>query len=100
MKVSVTIALCVSALALAGCASTAQLTPAAQTKVTATFAKLCPGISSGAFDAVAAKFNAKTLAAYQSAQTICASGAPTDAVTASLDILAIEPLLAPYLAKK
>ena len=99
MKPTIILGAICTALALAGCASTGALTPAAQTKVTAAFAKICPGVSSGALDAVAAKFNAKTQAAYTAAQTICANGAPTDLVTAGLDILAIEPLLAPYLGK-
>ena len=85
--------------ALAGCASTGALTPAAQVQVTNAYNKVCPGVSSGALDALATKFNANTQAAYASAKTICASGPPTDLATAALDLLVIEPLLAPYLAK-
>ena len=87
-----------ASVALAGCAS-GQLTPAAQSKVAAVYAEICPPVTSGAFDPLAAKFNANVQAAYATAKTICANGVPTDAATAALDLLAVEPLLAPYLAK-
>ena len=87
------------ALALGGCASTGELTPAAQASVTAAFNRVCPVVSSGALDPLAGKFNANVRAAYASAKSICANGAPTNIVVAGLDIIAVEPILEPYLAK-
>ena len=88
-----------ASLSLAGCASTGALTPAAQASVTAAFNNVCPAVTSGALDPLSAKFNANVQAAYASAKTICANGAPTNIVVAGLDIMAVEPLLEPYLAK-
>ena len=92
--------LVVAALAgLAGCANTGQLTPAAQASVTAAFNQVCPAVTSGALDPLSVKFNANVQSAYAAAKTICANGAPTNLVVAGLDIMAVEPLLAPNLAK-
>ena len=99
MKPIIPAALYLTALSLSGCASTGELTPAAQASVTAAFNNVCPAVASGALDPLSAKFNANVQAAYASAKTICANGAPTNIVVAGLDILAVEPLLAPYLAK-
>ena len=98
MKPFVILAAAFAASALAGCAN-GQLTPAAQSKVTAVYAKVCPPVKSGALDPLAAQFNANVQSAYATAKTICANGAPTDVATAALDLIAVEPLLAPYLAK-
>jgi hypothetical protein len=43
--------------------------------------------------------NADARNAYAQAQTICAAGAPTNAVAAGLDVLAIESALLPYFKK-
>ena len=87
------------AAGLAGCASTGQLTPAAQTQVTDAFNTVCPGVTSGALDQVAGQFNAKVKSAYAAAQQICANGAPTNLVVAGMDIVTLQTALAPYLSK-
>jgi hypothetical protein len=43
--------------------------------------------------------NADAKNAYAQAQTICAAGAPTNAIAAGVDILAIENALLPYFKK-
>lgn len=101
MKLVITAAIVSAAAigALTGCASTGALTPAAQTQVTKAFNAVCPAVTAGALDPLAAQFNANVQKAYAAAQSICANGAPTNIVVAGLDILAVQPLLAPYLAK-
>lgn len=88
-----------TALGLAACANSFQLTPAAQTEITKAYNAVCPGVTSGALDPLAAGFNARVQSAYAAAKTICAQGAPTNLVVAGLDILSVEPLLAPWLAR-
>jgi hypothetical protein len=85
--------------ALGGCSSTATLDPAAQAAVTNAFNAICPAVSSGGLDAVVATLNLNTRNAYAAAKQICAAGAPTNIVVAGLDIVTIEPLLAPYTSK-
>ena len=46
-----------------------------------------------------ATLNSKIQTAYAAAKQICGAGAPTNVVVLGLDIVTIEPLLAPYLAK-
>ena len=87
------------ALALAGCASTGALTPAAQTQVTAAFNAVCPGVSSGALDALMATENQNVQNSYAAAKQICAAGAPTNLVVAGMDILTLQSVLAPYLSR-
>ena len=43
--------------------------------------------------------NADAKNAYAQAQTICAAGAPTNAIAAGVDILAVENALLPYFKK-
>jgi hypothetical protein len=85
--------------ALGGCSSTATLDPAAQAAVTNAFNAVCPAVTSGGLDAVASSFNANVQSTYAAAKQICAAGAPTNIVVAGLDIVTIEPLLAPYTSK-
>ena len=85
--------------ALGGCSSTATLDPAAQAAVTTAFNTICPAVSSGGLDAVMATLNQNTQNAYAAAKQICAAGAPTNIIVAGLDIITIEPLLAPYTSK-
>lgn len=99
MKLAIAFACLASAVALSGCASIGALTPAAQTQVTNAFNAVCPSVTSGALDPIVAQFNANAQKAYSAAQSICANGAPTNIVVAGLDILAVQPLLAPYIAK-
>ncbi len=88
------------AAVLAGCAKDGMsLSTPAQVKVTMAFDQVCPAVQSGALDPLVAKTNTRTKQAYAAAQQICANGAPTNVVVAGLDIMAIEPLLEPYLAK-
>jgi hypothetical protein len=82
-----------------GCSSTATLDPAAQAALTNAFNAICPAVSSGGLDAAASPFNANVQNAYAAAKQICAAGAPTNIVVAGLDIVTIEPLLAPYTSK-
>ena len=46
-----------------------------------------------------ATMNAHAKNAYAQAQTICAAGAPTNAIAAGVDILAVENALLPYFKK-
>lgn len=90
---------CLAALALAGCASTGQLTPSAQTQVTNAFNAVCPGVASGALDALMATANQNVQTSYSAAKQVCAAGAPTNLVVAGMDILTLQVVLAPYLSK-
>ena len=83
--------------ALAGCTSTGQLTPAARADVTAAYNNVCAALP--ALGPVSATMNADAKNAYAQAQTICADGAPTNAVAAGMDILAVENALLPYFHK-
>ena len=83
--------------ALAGCTSTGQLTPAATADITAAYDNVCAALP--VLGPAAATMNADAKNAYAQAQTICAAGAPTNAVAAGVDILAIENALLPYFTK-
>ncbi len=83
--------------ALAGCTSTGQLTPNASAAVNAAYSDVCAALP--ALGPVSATMNAQAKNAYAQAQTICAAGAPTNAVAAGVDILAIEDALLPYFSK-
>ena len=88
-----------AALALAGCQSTGALTPQAQADVTAAYNAVCPGVSSGALDPLMATLNQNVQNSYAAAKQICAAGAPTNLVVAGMDIVTLQIVLAPYLAK-
>ena len=83
--------------ALAACTSTGQLTPTATANITAAYDNVCAALP--ALGPVSATMNADAKNAYAQAQTICAAGAPTNAVAAGVDILAIENGLLPYFKK-
>ena len=83
--------------ALAGCTSTGQLTPAATADITAAYDNVCAALP--ALGPVSATMNADAKNAYAQAQTICAAGAPTNAIVAGVDIVAIENALLPYFKK-
>lgn len=83
--------------ALAACTSTGQLTPATTADITAAYDNVCAALP--ALGPVSGTMNADAKNAYAQAQTICAAGAPTNAVTAGVDILAIENALLPYFTK-
>ena len=100
MKTIIFAAAGLAALAtLGGCSSTATLDPAAQAAVTNAFNAICPAVSSGGLDAVSGTFNQNVQNAYAAAKQICAAGAPTNIVVAGMDLMTIEPLLAPYTSK-
>jgi hypothetical protein len=80
---------------LTGCTSTGQLTPAASTAVTTAYNNVCNALPT--LGPLSATMNADAKNAYAQAQTICAAGAPTNAIAAGVDILAIETALLPYL---
>ena len=82
---------------LAGCTSTGQLTPAASAAITTAYNNVCNALP--ALGPVSATMNADAKNAYAQAQTICAAGAPTNAIAAGVDILAIENALLPYFKK-
>jgi hypothetical protein len=82
---------------LAGCTSTGQLTPAASAAVTTAYNNVCTALP--ALGPISATMNADAKNAYAQAQTICAAGAPTNAIAAGVDILAIENALLPYFKK-
>jgi hypothetical protein len=83
--------------ALAGCSATGQLTPVASAAVTTAYNNVCSALP--ALGPVSATMNAEAKNAYAQAQTICAAGAPTNAIAAGVDILAIENALLPYFKK-
>jgi hypothetical protein len=83
--------------ALAACTSTGQLTPAATADVTAAYNNVCAALP--ALGPISATMNADAKNAYAQAQTICAAGAPTNAIAAGVDVLAIENALLPYFTK-
>ena len=83
--------------ALAGCTSTGQLTPTASAAVNAAYDDLCNALP--ALGPASATMNADAKNAYAQAQTICAAGAPTNAVAAGVDVLAVENALLPYFKK-
>jgi hypothetical protein len=82
---------------LGGCTSTGQLTSATTADVTAAYDNVCAALP--ALGPVSATMNADAKNAYAQAQTICAAGAPTNAIAAGVDILAVENALLPYFKK-
>ena len=88
------IALC---SALAGCTSAGQLTPTASAAINTAYNDVCNALP--ALGPVSATMNVDAKNAYAQAQTICAAGAPTNAVAAGVDILAVENALLPYFKK-
>jgi hypothetical protein len=82
---------------LAGCSATGQLTPAASADINTAYDDVCAALP--ALGPASATMNALAKNAYAQAQTICAAGSPTNAVTAGVDILAIESALLPYFSK-
>jgi hypothetical protein len=83
--------------ALAGCTSAGQLTPATSAAINTAYNDVCNAMP--ALGPVSATMNADAKNAYAQAQTICAAGAPTNAVAAGIDILAVESALLPYFKK-
>jgi hypothetical protein len=83
--------------ALAGCTSAGQLTPTASAAINTAYNDVCNALP--ALGPVSATMNADAKNAYAQAQTICAAGAPTNAIAAAVDILAIENALLPYFKK-
>ncbi len=83
--------------ALAGCTSAGQLTPTASAAINTAYNDVCNALP--ALGPVSATMNADAKNAYVQAQTICAAGAPTNAVAAGVDILAVENALLPYFKK-
>ena len=83
--------------ALAGCTSTGQFTSTASADITTAYNNVCAALP--AMGPASATMNADAKNAYAQAQTICASGAPTNAVIAGVDILAVESALLPYFHK-
>jgi hypothetical protein len=83
--------------ALAGCTSAGQLTPTASAAINTAYNDVCNALP--ALGPVSATMNADAKNAYARAQTICAAGAPTNAIAAGVDILAVENALLPYFKK-
>jgi hypothetical protein len=83
--------------ALAGCTSTGQLTPTASAAINTAYNNVCNALP--ALGPASATMNADAKNAYAQAQTICAVGAPTNAIAAGVDILAVENALLPYFKK-
>jgi hypothetical protein len=83
--------------ALAGCTSAGQLTPTASAAINTAYNDVCNALP--ALGSVSATMNADAKNAYAQAQTICAAGAPTNAIAAGVDILAVESALLPYFKK-
>jgi hypothetical protein len=83
--------------ALAGCTSAGQVTTTASAAINTAYNDVCNALP--ALGPVSATMNADAKNAYAQAQTICAAGAPTNAVAAGVDILAVENALLPYFKK-
>jgi hypothetical protein len=83
--------------ALAGCTSAGQLTPTASVAINTAYNDVCNALP--AVGPASATMNADAKNAYAQAQTICAAGAPTNAIAAGVDILAVENALLPYFKK-
>jgi hypothetical protein len=83
--------------ALAGCTSAGQLTPTASAVINTAYNDVCNALP--ALGPASATMNADAKNAYAQAQTICAAGAPTNAIAAGVDILAVENALLPYFKK-
>jgi hypothetical protein len=83
--------------ALAGCTSAGQLAPTASAAINSAYNDVCNALP--ALGPVSATMNADAKNDYAQAQTICAAGAPTNAIAAGVDILAIENALLPYFKK-
>jgi hypothetical protein len=83
--------------ALAGCTSAGQLTPTASAAINTAYNDVCNALP--ALGPASATMNADAKNAYAQAQTICAAGAPTNAIAAGVDILAVESALLPYFKK-
>jgi hypothetical protein len=83
--------------ALAGCTSAGQLTPSASAAINTAYNDVCDTLP--ALGPASATMNADAKNAYAQAQTICGAGAPTNAIAAGVDILAIENALLPYFKK-
>jgi hypothetical protein len=83
--------------ALAGCTSAGQFTPTASAAINTAYNDVCNALP--ALGPASATMNADAKNAYAQAQTICAAGAPTNAVAAGVDILAVENTLLPYFKK-
>ena len=90
-------ALAAACVALTGCTSIGQLTPTASAAITTAYNNVCNTLP--ALAPVSATMNADAKNAYAQAQTICAAGTPTNAITAGIDILAVENALLPYFKK-
>jgi hypothetical protein len=82
---------------LAGCTSAGQITPAASAAISTAYDDVCNALP--ALGPVSATMNGDAKNAYAQAQTICAAGAPTNAIAAGVDILAVESALLPYFKK-
>ena len=83
--------------ALAGCTSAGQVTTTASAAINTAYNDVCSALP--ALGPVSATMNADAKNAYTQAQTICAAGAPTNAIAAGVDILAIENALLLYFKK-
>ena len=84
--------------ALAGCTSAGQLTASASADINTAYNDMCNALP--ALGPASATMNADAKNACAQAQTICAAGAPTNALAAGADILAVESALLPYFKKK
>ena len=83
--------------ALVGCTSAGQLTVTTSAAINVAYNDVCNALP--ALGPASATMNADAKNAYAQAQTICAAGAPTNAIAAGVDILAIENALLPYFKK-
>jgi hypothetical protein len=91
------VALAAVCAVLAGCSATGQLTPVASADITTAYNSVCAALP--ALGLASATMNGDAKNAYAQAQTVCAAGAPTNAIAAGVDILAVENALLPYFKK-
>lgn len=83
--------------ALCGCSSTGQLSPAVSADIDAVYNNVCTALP--ALGPITGTMDSKAQNAYGQFSLICATGSPTNAIAAGVDLLALEQALVPYFGK-
>lgn len=103
MKLAILASACLAAAALPGCQSTANgpvVDPTVLSTEQQAFDFVCPTLTSGALDPVAATFSGSVQQAYAAAKALCNVGAIATPGQFAADFIIIEPIIQSYLAKK
>lgn len=82
---------------LCGCSSTGQLSPAVTADINAVYNNVCTALP--ALGPITGMMDGKAQNAYGQFSLICATGSPTNAIAAGVDLLALEQALVPYFGK-